>query len=230
MSKDAVARAAIRIEAWIRLYTRRLPPAVARDRRDEVLADIHDQAEWALSQGTPAPHVARALLGRALRGAPADVTWAASLASPGRALDRALVGLVATLILLLIALDAVALTRQAPFALTGGALAVVVGISLGAGALALLARRRTRWLAALWVVATAHVTLFDGVAYLAESTTILRHVAGESSAWRTGLVVADIGVIVLCAAAAVWWARPASNRRGFAEIDARLPDPSSGGS
>ena len=40
MTEDAVSRAIARIDAWIRLYTRRLPRAIAQDRRDEVLADV----------------------------------------------------------------------------------------------------------------------------------------------------------------------------------------------
>jgi hypothetical protein len=217
MTTDAVARTHARIEAWIAFYTRNLPRDVADDRRDEVLADIRDQIEWGRSQGVPAPRMARALTGRALRGAPADITWAASLASPGRALDRALVGLVAVLTLLLIAVGVVALTRLPPDSIAGGAFAVVLGILLGVGALILLARRRTRWLAGLWVIASAHVMLFDGVDYLASSTTILRYVASEAPAWRTVVLVADVGIILLCAAAAVWWARPAVDRSGLRE-------------
>lgn len=209
MTEDAVTRAIARIDAWIRLYTRRLPRAIAQDRRDEVLADVRDQVEWARSHGIPPGRVARALLSRAFRGAPADITWAASLVTPGRALDRTLVSLVAILSLALIALDVVALSRQPPPAMTGEVLSVVFGILLGVGALAVLARRRTRWLAGLWVVACTHVTLFDGVDYLADSTTVLRYVANEAAAWRTGVVVADIGIILLCTAAAVWWTRPA---------------------
>jgi hypothetical protein len=211
---DAVARAHARIEVWIALYTRNLPPEVARDRRDEVLADIRDHVEWACSHDVPAPRIGRALISRALRGAPADITWAASLASPGRALDRALVGLVALLTLMLIAVGVVAVTSLPPESNAGGALAVVLGILLGVGALVLLARRRTRWLAGLWVIASGYVMLFDGVDYLADSTTILRYVAREAPAWRTGVLVADIGIILLCVAAAVWWARPASARAG----------------
>lgn len=217
MTKDVVGRAGALIEAWIRHYTRGLPLHIAQERRDEVLADVRDQTEWARSHNVPAPRVARALLGRALRGAPADITWAASLASPGRALDRALVCLVAVLTLMLIAVGVVALTRQPPESIGGSGFAVMLGVLLGAGALLLLARRRTRWLAGLWVVASAHVTLFDGVDYLADSTTILRSVVEAAPVWRTGLVVADAGVILLCLAAAVWWTRPTLSFEGRQE-------------
>jgi hypothetical protein len=214
MTSDAVARSIARVDTWVRLYTRGLPREVAEDRRDEVLADLRDQVAWAREHGIPAPRVARSLLGRALRGAPADLSWATSIEAPGRGLDRALLALLATLALLLIAVGGVALARRPTELLAPEALPVACGILLGVGALALLMRRRTRWLSGLWVVASAHVVLFDGVDYLAGSTTILRFVADAAPEWRAGMLVADAGVVLLGVAAAVWWARPVGDVAG----------------
>jgi hypothetical protein len=115
---------------------------------------------------------------------------------------------------MLITVGVVALTRQPPESIAGGPFAVMLGVLIGVGALLLLARRRTRWLAGLWVIASAHIILFDGVDYLADSTTILRSVVEVAPAWRTGLLVADAGIILLCLAAAVWWTRPTLNVEG----------------
>lgn len=213
MNEDVVARAGAQIDAWIGFYTRGLPPSVVRDRRDEVLADVHDQVEWSRERRMPDSRIARALRVRALRGAPADLTWAVALTPPGRVLDRTLVCFVALLTVALIAVCVIALTREPPKSVEGGALAVVLAILMGVGALTLLARERTRWLAALWVIATAHVVLFDGIDYLADSTTVLRYVASAAPAWRSGVLVADLGIALLAVAAAVWWARPMPGRR-----------------
>ncbi len=108
MTRDVVARAGARIDAWIGLYTHALPLDVVEDRRDEVLADIDDQAEWARSQNLPAAHIARSLLSRALRAhRPISLgrhPWRLRDAS-----DRALVCVVAVLTLVLMAVGAVAL-------------------------------------------------------------------------------------------------------------------------
>lgn len=217
MSRDEVARAVDRIESWVRLYSRDLPLELARDRREEVLADVHDHVAWGRAHEVPERRVARALLGRAVRGAPADLSWAMSVGSPGRALDRALGAILAALTFSLIAMGGIGLARRPPEGLGGESLAVILGIALGVGALALLVRRRTRWLAALWVVASAQVILFDGLDYLAGSTTILRHVASTAPDWEVGLLVAVLGVVLVCVAAAVWWTRPVSERREWRE-------------
>ncbi len=57
--------------AWVRLYTRGLPPEVGEQRRLELESDMWEQ----LHHDPLEQHAARALLGRAVRGSPADVRW-----------------------------------------------------------------------------------------------------------------------------------------------------------
>jgi cytochrome b6-f complex iron-sulfur subunit len=60
------------VEAWVRLYTLGMPAPLRRDRVDLILADIADEMADTAAEGAPP---AASLLGRCLRGVPADLTW-----------------------------------------------------------------------------------------------------------------------------------------------------------
>jgi hypothetical protein len=79
MSSVAVSttpeRAAGWVLAWCDYYTRGLPTEVARERRDELAADLYDQRLDAVLSGLPPGAVARSLLARTVLGAPADLSW-----------------------------------------------------------------------------------------------------------------------------------------------------------
>ena len=60
---------------WARCYTRRVPPELARQRRDELLSDLWEHA--ADGDGEGQGRVAHQLdvIGRMLAGVPADLSW-----------------------------------------------------------------------------------------------------------------------------------------------------------
>jgi hypothetical protein len=60
---------------WVSVYTATSDLQLACERRDELRADLHDHLEQGLAAGTDAGQVSRAMLGRSLRGVPADVVW-----------------------------------------------------------------------------------------------------------------------------------------------------------
>jgi hypothetical protein len=60
---------------WVRVYTATTDPQLACERRDEMRADLHDHVEQALAEEAGLAQVSRAILGRSVRGVPADVIW-----------------------------------------------------------------------------------------------------------------------------------------------------------
>jgi hypothetical protein len=65
---DLVAR-------WVRLYTRNLPPPIARRRIAEIDADLHDHIAHERARGTGDRRIALAIAGRMVRGLAADASW-----------------------------------------------------------------------------------------------------------------------------------------------------------
>ncbi len=63
------------VARWVRLYTRNLPPLIARRRLDEIEADLHDHIQHGRAQGTPDRRIGLGIAGRMLRGMTADVSW-----------------------------------------------------------------------------------------------------------------------------------------------------------
>lgn len=61
--------------AWARMYTATTDPQLARERREELRADLHDHLQQGLAAGAGPVQVSRAMLGRTLRGVCADVLW-----------------------------------------------------------------------------------------------------------------------------------------------------------
>lgn len=192
---------------WVDFYTGALDAGIAADRREEVLADIRDQIDWSRAEGRDEVAIARSLRRRALRGAAADVSWSlgAVWRTPAPVVEHPLRLLVSAMAVGFIVLGVVSLARRPIGDDLRPAMVLLAGVLVAFGALVLLGRRRTRALGALWVVGAAQIVLWDGIRYLAGSTTILAHVTGTES-WMRSLLLADVGIILLCSAAAVWWA------------------------
>ena len=60
---------------WGRLYTRAAPEPDRSARREELAADLHDQLAEARASAVPGGRVAQSVVGRVLRGVPADLAW-----------------------------------------------------------------------------------------------------------------------------------------------------------
>lgn len=73
-------RVAALVVGWVRLYTRGVPPGVARRRIDEIAADLHEEIAHGRGSGVGDGRIALGLLSRTLRGVPADASWRAGLA------------------------------------------------------------------------------------------------------------------------------------------------------
>jgi hypothetical protein len=97
MTPERVARL---VALWVRLYTYRLAPAVARRRIEELDADLHDHIAHERAAGTPDRRIAGSLAARMLRGLHADVSWRGRMMP--RSLTRSVlrVALPTTLVLL----------------------------------------------------------------------------------------------------------------------------------
>jgi hypothetical protein len=98
-------RVAAIVARWVRVYTRNLPPAVARRRVGEIDADLHDQIAHERAGGTGDRRIAMSIAARMLRGMAADAAWRSRMrarASTPRSVSRSVVrvGLVTASILL----------------------------------------------------------------------------------------------------------------------------------
>ena len=74
MKPERIAALVLR---WAWLYTRNLPEPAGGDRVAEIEADLHDHIADARAAGAGDRHIAREIASRALRGAPADLSWRA---------------------------------------------------------------------------------------------------------------------------------------------------------
>lgn len=72
---DGGDRTTSAVLAWCDWYTRGLPYDVASARRDELAADLHDHRVDASLRDEVDGRLARAVVARALLGAPADLSW-----------------------------------------------------------------------------------------------------------------------------------------------------------
>jgi len=71
-------RVAELVTRWVRFYTRDLPPAVARRRRDEIDADLHDHIAHERARGSADRRIALGIATRMVRGVAADASWRSS--------------------------------------------------------------------------------------------------------------------------------------------------------
>ena len=63
------------VARWVRLYTRNLPPRIARRRVAEIDADLHDHIAHERAAGAKDRRIALSIAGRMLRGLAADASW-----------------------------------------------------------------------------------------------------------------------------------------------------------
>jgi hypothetical protein len=63
------------VAAWVRFYTRNLPPPVAGRRIDEIDADLHDHIAHDRAHGTREGRIAGSITARMVRGLAADAAW-----------------------------------------------------------------------------------------------------------------------------------------------------------
>ncbi len=150
----AVRRATHLALSWARWYTRDLTPAIAGDRRDEIASDVWEQAAGQADR--PAAVLAASIVGRVVRGIPADLAWRWNV-RPARsgiraplvvrsALATAIVLAVLELALGSLALGRVviALGRGEPLPSETTVASAIAGMLVLVAGLALVARTRTR--------------------------------------------------------------------------------------
>jgi len=75
-------RMAALVAAWVRIYTRGLPAAIARRRVDELDADLHDHIAHERARGTGEGLIALSVLSRMVLGIAADAAWRRSVQPP----------------------------------------------------------------------------------------------------------------------------------------------------
>lgn len=63
------------VARWVRLYTRNLPTPIARDRIDELAADLHDHITYERARGLGDLRIAFHVASRMIRGLAADLAW-----------------------------------------------------------------------------------------------------------------------------------------------------------
>jgi len=213
---------------WVEFYTRGLPDDVAGDRREELLADLHDQSAEAAELGTASRRAAREILVRAIKGAPADLAWrrtqlrlasstgpmhsdglfAAALVGAGL---MAGLGLVTALRGLHVGTGSLIAWSTAT-----AIVAVVAGTAAAACAVIMIARRRTRFLGALWAAGAAQLLIVPGVDVLSPTSTVLAFAVSTEPALRSCAVAASVGVALFYLAIALAW-MPAPRRAEAAE-------------
>jgi uncharacterized protein (DUF2062 family) len=209
-------RAIAVVMAWCVLYSHGVPDTAAAIRREELLRDLTDQVEWSAVRDIPQRRVAASMYGRALRGAPADVSWRLSqrawtrLGSPVfRGFGVGLLSATAASGLALAALAVAAVMRAVQAGtpeLIGRrpeTLVFVAAAALLLGEL-LLARSRTRSVGALWMLVAAEIVVFVGLPLLAGATRILSF-ASLSSGWALSLDLAGVGVALFYLVGVLWW-------------------------
>jgi len=211
-----------RVSGWCAWYTSGIDAQVAGRRRDEIASDLYEHGVWADDAGESPRATAREILGRAIRGVPADLGWRhaqrrqLALADPFGFRMRQANGVVATLVILLAAVvtgfGLYVLTRVASSVVAGEiragsatALTLIALTALALGGIALLASPRTRFGGALVMIAPGiglvHLGLYQLYSLSATVGTLMFGMPGWSLASR-GLIA---GITVCFVAAAIWW-------------------------
>jgi hypothetical protein len=212
VTAPAVDRAVL---AWARWYTRDLPDAIGADRLAELESDLFE--ERAAADG--APGVGRSILGRAVRGIPADIAWRlaglrqTSLGAPRGTFPLALPGFAHLATALLLAWGVLVVTRIAALLVSGewsGAwdlvAAGVVGLAMAFIGAALTMTSRLRWLGALWLAVASYLLIRFGMyGLIATSITLTEF---HDSSIRSAILMnrsLTAGGVLFFVAMAVWW-------------------------
>jgi len=205
-------RARLLVLRWVGFYTRNLPVEIADARRDDLIADLHDQISESLAADRPAEVIARELHLRAAKGALADLQWRREqlhlAALAGHAPSGGLLVASATGALVMVVVGLVALDRNAPLVsrqvldVPGAFFPLAAAAAMAICGLVLLARPRTRFVGELWLVAASQLLIAPAFETLARSTTVLRLAEPEL---RGPLVAISIGVGLFYLAVAIAW-------------------------
>src|SRR4051812_39894732 len=185
LQSRSYATATTLVLAWCRWYTLGLPHAEAR--RSELESDLYEQAAEADAAGRSDARAAASAASRTLRGMPADFLWRWAQVRGLPPLDRTafrgwradrrvgsltvLCGVVMTTWCLFVLARVATSVGRGDVAPATPASALVVGFAgiCVCGTL-LAARRRTRWLGALWLLAASQEVLHIGLLALHPSS------------------------------------------------------------
>ena len=123
MTPERMARLVAR---WVRLYTGKLPTAVAQRRSEEIEADLHDHIAHERAHGTSDRRIALSIASRMVRGLAADAAWR------GRHAGRSTIVVLASACILLLPLLAMQVTDAVAWGVAdfvfAGALLVGTGL------------------------------------------------------------------------------------------------------
>lgn len=214
-ASDAVLR-------WCAWYTRGLPEQLAAERRDEIASDLHEHAAWASEQGIPATRLVRGIRWRMLGGVFADLSWRRRALRQNETAESAVLRrnargglpvLAYTLALLVLVAGGVVLIRvwvtagpgSAAFHAQGTASAALA-VAASACALALMARRHTRWVGALWMIVAVYCLVRYGTKALVFASATSSELVYSAAAWDTFSKLLIVGLALFFAGMAVRWA------------------------
>ncbi|AMB60063.1 hypothetical protein [Microterricola viridarii] len=207
---------------WCAWYTRGLPEQVAAERRDEIASDLHEHAVWAAEQGISASALARGIRLRALGGVTADLLWRHSQlrqheSAEAIALRRNSRGglpvLAYTLSLLVLVASGIVVIRVLSSVGPGdaafhaqGAASAVLALAASACALAMMARRQTRWVGALWMIVAVYCLVRYGTKALVYASATSGQLAYSAAAWDAFGKLLIVGLALFFTGMAVRWA------------------------
>ena len=217
------AKTVDRVLRWCDWYTRGLDDGIARGRRDEILSDLWEHARWAERRNEAPDVTSRVILTRAVLGVVADLNWrraqrrsvrlAGGAAAP--ASSRVAIALSLALATTLLAFGITVLVRgwiTAPefFSHSGsrGLLATAVLTALCALGLVLLARARTRFLGAAWMIPVTVGLIHFGLRVLELVSATVGSFAFNSmlADWELVTTVFAVAVaLIFCSLVAAWW-------------------------
>jgi hypothetical protein len=227
------AKTAERVLRWCDWYTRGLDEAVARGRRDEILSDLWEHAQWAERRNEAPKVTSRVILSRAVLGAVADLNWRRAQRRHARLnggpvatrSSRLAVALGLSVAATLLAFGVLVLVRgdiTAPasylHAGSRGLLATAAFTALCVLGIVLLARSRTRFVGAIWMVPVTIGLVHFGLRVLELVSTTVGSLALSSmlADWDLVTLLSSFAIaLVFGALVAAWW----PSRRGsrFAE-------------
>lgn len=201
--------------AWGRWYTRDLPAEVAADRIAELESDVFEERAAA----GDAAGAGRSIVGRAIRGVPADLAWRVArlrglaLTAPRGTFPLALPALAHVATAMLLAWGVLIVVRVGAGMLDGSwagardlVAAGVVGLGLALIGSALSLVPEARWLGSLWLAVASYVLIRFGMyALIATSTTLSAfYTSALAEAILINRVMSAAGVLFFVSMAA-WW-------------------------
>ncbi|KQZ09586.1 hypothetical protein ASD23_15395 [Agromyces sp. Root1464] len=223
--------------AWGRWYTRDLPAEVAADRIAELESDVFEERAAA----GDAAGAGRSIVGRAIRGVPADLAWRVarlrglSLTAPRGTFPLALPALAHVATAMLLAWGVLIVVRVGAGMLDGSwagardlVAAGVVGLGLALIGSALSLVPEARWLGSLWLAVASYVLIRFGMyALIATSTTLSAfYTSALAEAILINRVMSAAGVLFFVSMAAWWlpsakrlWAARPARVHGSAPLD-----------